>query len=158
MSISILENNLTKGFIAFLLLVGLLLAVSEAHAVPPINHAPGVTLKGYDAVAYFTEGIPVKGRKKFEYEWMGARWYFASAENRGLFTKNPKRYSPQYGGYCAYAVSQGITADIDPMAWKIVKGKLYLNLSPGVARIWERDIPGYIVKANKNWPTLKDNE
>ncbi len=156
MSISMLENNLTKDFIAFSLLVGLLFTVFPAHAVPPVNHAPGVTLKGYDAVAYFTEGKPVKGSKKYEFEWMGARWYFSSAGNRALFTKNPERYSPQYGGYCAYAVSQGITADIDPMAWKIVEGKLYLNLSPGVARIWEKDIPGYIVKANKNWPTLKD--
>ncbi len=156
MSFSVLGNNLTKGFIASSLLVGLLLTVSPAHAVPPINHAPGVTLKGYDAVAYFTEGKPVKGSKKYEYEWMGASWYFSSTENRDRFVKSPERYSPQYGGYCAYAVSQGITADIDPKAWKIVEGKLYLNLSPGVARIWERDVPGYITKANKNWPTLKD--
>lgn len=156
MSISMLENNLTKDFIAFSLLVGLLFTVFPAHAVPPVNHAPGVTLKGYDAVAYFTEGKPVRGTGRYGYKWMGAKWLFSSAENRALFTKNPERYSPQYGGYCAYAVSQGITADIDPMAWKIVEGKLYLNLSPGVARIWEKDIPGYIVKANKNWPTLKD--
>ncbi len=156
MSILRLENNLSKGFIAVLFLVGLLVAVSPAHAVPPLNKTVGVTVHGYDAVAYFTEGKPVKGTGRYGYEWMGAKWLFSSAENRALFTKNPERYSPQYGGYCAYAVSQGITADIDPMAWKIVEGKLYLNLSPGVARIWEKDIPGYIVKANKNWPTLKD--
>lgn len=158
MSISILDSRVPKILITFSLLAGLLLAISPAHAVPPVNHAPGVTLKGYDVVAYFTAGKPVKGSKKYEYEWMGARWHFSSAENQALFTKDPERFSPQYGGYCAYAVSQGITADIDPEAWKIVEGKLYLNLSPGVARIWERDIPGYIVKANKNWPTLKDKE
>ncbi len=156
MSIAILKYDLTKSLFAFLLLVGLIFAVSPVHAVPPINHAPEVTLKGYDAVAYFTASKPVKGNKKFEYEWMGAKWRFSSAENRALFESDPEKYAPQYGGYCAYAVSQGITADIDPSAWKIVDGKLYLNLSPGVARIWERDIPGYIVKANKNWPTLKD--
>ena len=156
MSIAILKYDLTKSLFAFLLLVCLIFAVSPVHAVPPINHAPEVTLKGYDAVAYFTASKPVKGNKKFEYEWMGAKWRFSSAENRALFESDPEKYAPQYGGYCAYAVSQGITADIDPSAWKIVDGKLYLNLSPGVARIWERDIPGYIVKANKNWPTLKD--
>ena len=156
MSISILDIRVPKSLIAFSVLVGLLLALPPAHAVPSINHAPGVTLKGYDVVAYFTEGKPVKGSKKYKYEWMGARWYFSSAENRALFTKDPERYSPQYGEYCAYVVSQGITADIDPKAWKVVEGKLYLNLSSGVARIWERDIPGYIAKATKNWPTLKD--
>jgi YHS domain-containing protein len=141
---------------AFSLLVGILFALSPAYAVPPLNKTAGVTVHGYDAVAYFTEGKPVKGTGRFGYKWMGAKWLFSSAENRDSFVKSPEKFAPQYGGYCAYAVSQGITADIDPKAWKIVEGKLYLNLSPGVARIWERDIPGYIVKANKNWPTLKD--
>ncbi len=156
MSISTLGNNLTKVFIAFSLLVGFFLTVPAAFAVPPLNKTAGVTLHGYDAVAYFTDGKPMKGTGRYGYAWMGAKWLFSSTENRDRFVKSPEKYAPQYGGYCAYAVSQGITADIDPEAWKIVEDKLYLNLSPGVARIWERDIPGYIDKANKNWPTLKD--
>ncbi len=156
MSISILGNNLTKFFIAFSLLVGFFLTVPAAFAVSPLNKTAGVTLHGYDAVAYFTDGKPMKGTGRYGYEWMGAKWLFSSTENRDRFVKSPEKYAPQYGGYCAYAVSQGITADIDPETWKIVEGKLYLNLSPGVARIWEKDIPGYIANANKNWPTLKD--
>ncbi len=147
-----------KPFIALAIIASALLYFSPAYAVSPINTTwlGGVAVKGYDPVAYFTEGKPVKGNGKYEYEWMGAKWRFSSAENRDLFTKNPEKYAPQYGGYCAYAVSQGVTADIDPTAWKIVDGKLYLNLSHSVARIWKKDIPGYIALADKNWPKLKD--
>lgn len=149
-------HNGLKSFVSFALIASVLLAFSSAYAVPSVNNAPGVTLKGYDTVGYFTQGKPVKGSKQYEYEWMGAKWHFSSAENRDLFAKNPEKYAPQYGGYCAYAVSQGVTADIDPEAWKIVNGKLYLNLSQSVAKIWSKDIPGYIAKADKNWPTLRD--
>ncbi len=151
-----MTHNGLNFFAAFILIVGVLLTFSSAEAVTPINNSPGVTLKGYDAVAYFTKGKPIKGSKEYEVDWMGAKWHFSSAENRELFAKNPGKYAPQYGGYCAYAVSQGVTADIDPMAWKIVNGNLYLNLSLAVARIWRKDIPGYIEKADKNWPKLKD--
>ena len=147
-------HNGLKLFVTLVVVVGVLLTVSPAGGVPPINNAPGVIIKGYDPVAYFTKGKPVKGSEQHEYTWMGAKWHFSSAENRALFANNPEKYAPQYGSYCAYAVSQGVTADIDPMAWKIVNGKLYLNLSQGVARIWEKDIPGYIAKADKNWPSL----
>jgi hypothetical protein len=86
---------------------------------------------------------------------MGANWRFASAENRDRFAADPERYAPQYGGYCAYAVSEGTTADIDPEAWKVVDGKLYLNLSKDVQKLWEQDIPGYIEKADANWPEIR---
>ncbi len=147
-------HNGLKLFVTLVVVIGVLLTVSPAGAVTPINNAPGVTIKGYDPVAYFTKGKPVKGSEQYEYNWMGAKWHFSSAENLDLFANNPEKYAPQYGNYCAYAVSQGVTADIDPMAWKIVNGKLYLNLSQGVARIWAKDIPGYIAKADKNWPRL----
>ena len=150
---TVIHNGL-NSFVSFALIASVLFTFSSAYAVTPVNNAPGVTLKGYDTVAYFTEGKPVRGNERYQYEWMGANWRFSSAENRDLFAKNPKQYAPQYGGYCAYAVSQGVTADIDPTAWKIVDGKLYLNLSHSVARIWIKDIPGYIAKADKNWPTL----
>jgi YHS domain-containing protein len=132
------------------------LAASTRRAkVDPINKTFfGVAIKGYDAVAYFTEGKPIKGRSEFQYEWMGAKWYFASAANRDAFAKNSQKYAPQFGGYCAWAVSQGYTAGIDPAAWKIVDGKLYLNYSKSVQKMWEQDVPGNIKKGTENWPKL----
>jgi len=112
----------------------------------------GLAVKGYDVVAYFTEGVPVQGLPEFEYEWNGAKWRFSSSDNRELFKAAPEKYAPQYGGYCAYAVSRGTTADIDPEAWNIVDGKLYLNLNEDVQMKWKQDIPGYIEKADRNWP------
>ncbi|EKU98972.1 hypothetical protein Lepto7375DRAFT_8309 [Leptolyngbya sp. PCC 7375] len=112
----------------------------------------GLAIRGTDPVAYFTQGGPVAGSSEFTYTWNNATWQFVSAENRDLFAANPAQYAPQYGGYCAWAVSQGYTASIDPNAWKIVDGKLYLNYSRGVQRRWEQDIPGHISRANANWP------
>ena len=128
-----------------------------AQAVKAVNQSFfGVAIEGYDAVAYHSESRPVKGDDRFEHSWMGAKWRFSSAANRDAFATEPERYAPAYGGYCAYAVSQGGTAGIDPKAWRIVDGRLYLNLSLSVQRIWEQDIPGYITKANANWPGLRD--
>ena len=86
--------------------------------------------------------------------WKGATWRFASAANRTAFEMNPKAYAPQYGGYCAYAVSRGYTAKIEPDAWRIVDGKLYLNYSRSVRTHWAADVPGNIAKANANWPAV----
>jgi YHS domain-containing protein len=125
-----------------------------AGKVDPVFQHGGFAIRGYDAVAYFEQSQPVKGSSQFGYQWQGATWLFASAENRDRFQANPERYAPQYGGYCAYAVSQGRTASIDPEAWKVVDGKLYLNYSKGVQKKWEQDVPGNIVKADKYWPDL----
>ena len=114
----------------------------------------GTAIDGTDPVAYFTEGKPVKGSSDFEHEWNGATFHFASAENRDLFAANPEKYAPQYGGYCAWAVSQGYTASTDPEAWKIVDGKLYLNYNKDVQTRWEGDIPGHIASADANWPSV----
>ena len=94
------------------------------------------------------------GKRAFSHKWKGATWYFASGKNRDLFRAEPEKYAPQYGGYCAYAVSQGYIASIVPEAWKIVDGKLYLNFSLGVQQTWEQDIPGYIKSADQKWPSL----
>jgi len=113
-----------------------------------------LAVSGYDPVAYFNEGKPVEGRSEHELEWNGATWRFASAENLAAFEADPEAYAPQYGGYCAWAVSQGYTASTDPTAWRIVDGKLYLNYSRGVQRRWETDVPGNITKADANWPKV----
>jgi YHS domain-containing protein len=114
----------------------------------------GIAVGGYDPVAYFTEHKPVQGKADITYSWKGATWRFANAQNRDAFKAAPEKYAPQYGGYCAYAVAKGGTAKGDPNAWRIVDGKLYLNLSTNVQKLWEKDIPGYIKAAEKNWPNV----
>lgn len=113
-----------------------------------------VAASGYDAVAYFTEGKPVEGSGDFIAGYHGATWRFASAANRDAFLQDPERFAPQYGGYCAWAVSQGYTASTDPEAWKIVDDQLYLNYSKGVQARWEQDILGNIEKGDANWPSV----
>lgn len=113
-----------------------------------------IGMHGYDAVAYFTEGRPVKGSTRYAAEWMGAKWMFASAEHRDQFQKDPEKFAPQYGGYCAWAVSKGYTANGDPEAWRIVNGKLYLNYNKSVQKKWEQDTAARIKEADLNWPAL----
>jgi YHS domain-containing protein len=109
---------------------------------------------GYDPVAYFREGKPVQGKKEFSYTWKGVTWRFANAKNLDDFKAKPETYAPQYGGYCAWAVSQGYTAKGDPSAWSIVDGKLYLNYNADVHKTWQKDASGNIVKADANWPKV----
>jgi YHS domain-containing protein len=132
----------------------LLVAAAAAYAgelKPAVNKSGEVAIKGYDMVAY-TTGTPAKGEARFAYTWNGATWHFVSAANRDDFARQPEKYVPQFGGYCAWAVSRGYTADVDPEAWKIVEGRLYLNYSKSVQRRWEQDVPGNIQKAQANWP------
>ncbi len=144
-------------FICFILSLFFILAFQTSPVLglePIFTNFLGQAIRGYDPVAYFKEGKAVKGQKAFQYEWKGAKWYFVSQQNREEFLQSPKKYAPQYGGYCAWAVSQGYTASIDPEAWHIHQGKLYLNYSKGVQKMWSQDIPGNIQKGNENWPIL----
>ena len=140
----------------YLLLFGMVLtpafAASQADAVN--QDRSGVAIKGYDPVAYFTQSKPVKGSASYTHSWMNSTWWFASAQDRDEFARTPEKYVPQYGGYCAYGVSQGHTAPIDPEAWTVIDGKLYLNYSKGVKKTWSEAIPQHIEQANKNWPGL----
>ena len=111
-------------------------------------------LSGYDPVAYFTAAKPVKGNAKFSTEYKGAKWLFSSPENRDAFVAAPAQYAPQYGGYCAWAVSQGYTASGDPLFWKVVNNKLYLNYDADVQKKWEVSIPEFIQKADSHWPKV----
>ena len=140
-----------------LILAGALaFAATPALAEDPVytSSFSNVAVSGYDAVAYFTEGKPVEGSDDFTADYNGATWRFSSAGNRDAFLENPARFAPQYGGYCAWAVSQGYTASTDPEAWKIVDDKLYLNYSKSVQASWEQDIPGHIAKGDANWPDV----
>jgi YHS domain-containing protein len=113
-----------------------------------------LAVSGYDPVAYFTAGKPVEGSSDLEYQWNGATWRFSTPANLAAFKADPDSYAPQYGGYCAWAVSQGYTASSDPMAWRIHDARLYLNYSAAVQATWVQDIPGHIAKADSNWPRV----
>lgn len=133
---------------------------SAASADDPINTGffNNRAIHGYDPVAYFTVGKPVKGEKAHQYDFMGAEWRFSSAENLKLFKADPFKYAPQYGGYCSWAAGRGYLANGDPETWRIVDGKLYLNYDTSIQVKWEKDILGFIAKANVNYPDLVDLE
>jgi YHS domain-containing protein len=115
----------------------------------------GVALHGYDPVTYFDTDKPQPGTEGFSYSYMGATWRFVSTENRKKFAQDHEMYMPQFGGYCAKAVSENKLADVDPLAYKIVNGKLYLNYDAKIQKLWEQDIPGRIARAETNWPGLQ---
>lgn len=135
---------------AAMLLTGL--AVPVRADAPVFYSADGAAINGYDTVAYFTRGTPVKGNADFAVMWKGAVWQFASLQNREAFEADPRSFAPQYGGYCAYAVSQGYRASTAPEAWRIVAGRLYLIHTVAVHHLWARDIAGNIARADTNWP------
>jgi len=113
-----------------------------------------VAVQGYDPVAYFTEGQPVKGLKDHSVIYQDAEFRFSSAENLATFNQDPEKYAPQYGGYCAWAVSQGSTAKGDKDNWTIVDGKLYLNFNKNIQNKWNKDREGFIASADAAWPDV----
>ncbi len=119
-----------------------------------LDSPAGAAIKGYDPVAYFTVGKPTRGTPAHAVTYSGATWLFASAENKTLFEKDPQKYVPAYGGYCAYGVSQGYLVKIEPDAWSIRNGRLYLNYDKSVQKQWEQKTNQYIATADKNWPSL----
>lgn len=115
----------------------------------------GLGAKGYDVVAYFTEGKPVAGSERYEQAYGGVTWRFASREHRNLFAANPEKYAPQYGGFCSWGVSQGKLFDIDPVdGWTVHDGKLYLNFNGDINKTFRKDARGFVAKAEKHWPEL----
>lgn len=111
---------------------------------------------GYDLVSYHTEGKPVRGDGNNLVVVDGVTYLFANEDNKNAFEKNPANYLPAYGGYCAFGVSVNKKFVGDPEVWKIVDGTLYLNLDRNIQKMWFEDIPGNIVKAEQNWPNIKD--
>ncbi len=145
----------TSAVLTAILLLSSPSALPAAERVDPVSKdGSGVALKGYDPVAYFEAQAAVKGVPEFTHRWMDATWQFSSAARRDLFVKNPEKYAPQFGGYCAWAVSKNYTAPIDPLAWKIIDSKLYLNYSKDVQKKWEDGVLKRIEQASANWPQL----
>jgi YHS domain-containing protein len=154
----VIEPRRETAFAVMLIVLGLLvgipgsaLAASDS-PVPAVNAKEGIGLKGYDPVAYFTNGAPTKGLEQYNFAWKGVTYRFASAENLDRFKADPAKYLPQYGGYCAYAMSLDRIADIDPSRWAIVNGKLYLNNGFVAEKLWSLNKSGNIVSADRNWP------
>jgi YHS domain-containing protein len=146
-------------FLTFIFASFLCMAEKVSDAPPdkskPVNQsADGIAIQGYDPVAYFTDHMPVKGSPEFWVRWRGAIWLFASIEHRDAFFRDPDKYAPQYGGYCVFGVSEGHTAPVDPLAWKVIDGKLYLAYSKKVQDMFLQDPLNRIQKADKNWPNL----
>lgn len=138
-------------FSAFVLLSGAAMAKSAID-----TDSNDVTLAGHDAVAYFTENKAVLGKAEFTAAHKGAIYRFSSAANRDLFQTNPEKYAPAYGGFCAYGAALGKKFSVDGKAFKIVDGRLYVNKDLSVAKIWTKDVPGNIVKADQQWETIED--
>lgn len=142
-----------------LIIVGAMAAAcSKAESIGLNVDSTGSALRGYDAVAYFAVDNAVKGDARYAYVWNGAKWIFSSEENMKKFQADPEAYAPQFGGYCAYAVSEGYTADADPEAWKVVDGKLYLNYNAEVKETWEKKEAERIESGRKNWQGFKSKK
>ncbi|WP_377512865.1 YHS domain-containing (seleno)protein [Octadecabacter sp. R77987] len=133
-----------------------LLAPTAMAATPETFAEGGLAIRGTDPVAYFDGNGPVAGSPDHQLMWKGATWQFASAANRAAFEANPMAYAPQYGGYCAFAMSRGYIASTDPEAWTLHDGKLYLNYSVSVRSRWLPDIAENIALADANWPAALD--
>lgn len=136
----------------------LLIAVTVSAQKAEVFSTSAGAIKGYDPVAYFTSGKPEKGDPKFSFRWNDADWNFSSQKNLDAFKLSPEKYAPQFGGYCAYGVSDNHKSPTDPDAWTIVDGKLYLNYNKQVKELWSKDKPGFIMKANELWPTIKNKD
>lgn len=132
----------------------ILLIVSACTTKEEIFSTSEGAIRGHDPVSYFTSGSPAKGDKQFIYRYKNADWYFSSSENLEAFKTDPEKYMPQFGGYCAYAVSQNYTYETDPHAFTIVEGKLYLNYDKETSNAWNEKRDEYIKSANENWPEV----
>lgn len=149
-----MHHAIPRPVVRLVAALAMFMAAAVAAAAPEIFSDPSGAIRGYDPVAYFTAGKPMKGSKAFQHTWRGATWSFVSKENLDRFVADPGRYAPQYGGYCAFGVANGYTPAVDPTAWAIVEGKLYLNLNAEVQQRWNGDRPGWIGKANAQWPSV----
>ena len=149
------RHTLMLGFALFV-------ASAAAFAAPPVNTLKAgifggrsdTAILGYDPVAYFTVGKPVKGRDDLAFEYLGAKWKFSSQAHLDLFKANPQKYAPQYGGYCAYGVSQDNLVSIEPDKFRIIDDKLYLNYDASVQETWLKDPAGYIRQADAKFQSL----
>lgn len=133
----------------------LIVSTSLCAQKPKVFTTEAGAINGYDPVAYFKEGKPMKGNENFSYSWNDAKWYFSSKENLDAFKSSPEKFAPQYGGYCAFGTSRGYKAQTSPDAFTILNEKLYLNYNLEVLKIWSKDKESFIKKADANWKEIE---
>ncbi len=139
--------------------LSVLVGGAEAQSKVLVNvNRQGVALEGYDPVAFFSDSRAVKGNEKYQAHVGGATYLFSSAEHLATFQQEPARYTPQFGGYCAYGASQGHVAPVEISTWQILDGRLTLNYSKDVQQKFNQDVAGYLAKANAQWPRLIESE
>jgi YHS domain-containing protein len=141
-------KSIKSVVVLFMMFISTLAFANDTHSTP--------VLRGYDAVSYHTIGRPVMGNGGHLSEYNGEVYLFITDENKDMFDKNPAKYAPAYGGWCAFGVTAGKKFHGDPLVWEIIDGKLYVNLNNKVKGLWIKDIPGNITKANKVWETIKN--
>lgn len=154
-------GSMFKTLAAFLIAASTFIAVAgEAGAADTVRTSNvsdhQLALKGYDPVAYFDAGVPTAGKSRFSHTYKGVEYRFVSATNRDKFAANPRRFEPQYGGFCAFGTSVGLKLEVDPEAFEIVDGKLYLNNSLDIHRMWLENPEGRVKAANANWKRIKN--
>ena len=149
-----MKNYISKTAALALLLVFYIPGLASAGEVNT-GYFGNVAIKGYDTVAYFTKKSAMKGNEDISHSWLGAEWNFSSEKHKKLFSENPVKFAPQYGGFCADGIAYGdFTTNIDPEAWRIIEGKLYLNYDHGSAAELE-EVEGQMAKIEKNWPEVQ---
>jgi YHS domain-containing protein len=151
------EGNKMKAFFLTLLLLIAVPAMAQTKKLVNVDKN-GIAVKGYDPVAFFTQNKPVKGKPDFASDYNGAKYLFASAEDKATFDANPSKYEPQFGGFCAYGVSQGHTAPIKIDTFQIVDGRLLFNYDLDVKKEFQKDTQGNLKKADQNWPGIVQKE
>jgi len=157
MSTAIISKLVRRSAAAVILSVAAI-GAGSAFANDSVNtgYFGGVAIMGYDTVAYFTDGKAVKGSEEYSYDWLGTPWHFASQKHKEMFMSQPAKYAPQYGGYCAGEVVNGsVTVNIDPEAFKIIDGKLYLIYDQGNADVFAENASDTVPKADANWPVVE---
>jgi len=142
-----LTRGISLGLIVFVL-------ASRICAAGDFFEVDGAALRGYDPVAYVEANSPTQGLPTHSYTYKGSKFLFASEANMKKFVADPEKYAPQYGGYCALGTANGYKVTTQPDAFKVVDGKLYLNHDRKVLDLWTKDEPGYISRANQNWPEV----
>jgi YHS domain-containing protein len=143
-----------SGAIAFCTVVLLLASLSgalRAETFPRLAAAQGVAVNGYDPVAYFTEGRAVQGRAEIALRWRGVRWHFTNEAHRATFEANPRAYAPQFGGFCAVGISEGLAVTASPDLWVIHEGRLYLAETPAKRALLAADPSAVVSRARSNW-------
>ena len=141
-------KNLKSVIALFIMLVSTVTFAADTNSTP--------VLRGYDVVSYHTMGKPVMGTGTQVSEYKGQVYLFATEENKNTFNKNPEKYAPAYGGWCAFGVSAGKKFHGDPLVWEIVDGKLYVNLNKKIQKLWVKDIPKHIDEADELWKDIKN--